>query len=90
VDVVRQRKSGSKAPPLDRPWKYFGNNDDTDSIIPIAFHYHPPTTVVAHGSPCFWGWITFPEMQYGAEQMVRFVTITAPKTAPAPSDGGSK
>lgn len=88
VDIVHQRKSSSRAPSIDKPWKFFGNNDETDDVIPIAFHYHPPLSgVIAHGSPCFWGWFTTPEIQQG-EQMVRFNAITTPRTigsgGPAP------
>lgn len=73
VDIVRLRKSSSRAPAVEKPWKYFGSHEQTDDIIPVAFHYHPPTTVVAHGAPCLWGWLTMPETQV-AEQSVRFVT----------------
>lgn len=91
VDVVAQRKSSSRPPPLGQPWKFFGNNEDAESVIPIAFHFHPDILagVVAHGSACFWGWITMPERQIG-EQMVRFSTITASKTAPRPGGGGNR
>lgn len=78
VDIMRQRKSGTKPPPLDKPWKFFGHNEDLDDVMPISFQYHPPTTVVAHGSPCFWGWLTTPELQV-AEQTLRFQCITTPK-----------
>lgn len=83
VDIVRMRRSSSRAPALDKPWKYFGNNDQTDDVIPVAFHYHPPTTVVAHGAPCFWGWLTMPETQI-AEQTVRFVTQSQVRTPEKP------
>ena len=78
VDIVRQRKSSSKAPPLDRPWKYFGSNDELDDVMPIAFQYHPPTTVVAHGSRCFWGWLTTPTTPAGAAQYIKFESMTTP------------
>ena len=54
----------------------------------LDFHYHPPLSgVVAHGSPCFWGWITMPEMQQ-AEQTVRFQANTATRTIPPGGGGG--
>lgn len=77
VDPARQRGNSSRVPAFDRPWKYFGNNDDLDDVLPIAFQYHPPTTVIAHGSPCFWGWLTTPELQF-AEQSMRWLTATTP------------
>jgi hypothetical protein len=90
VDIARQRKSSSKAPPIERPWKFFGSNDETDDVIPIAFDYHPPLAgVVAHGSPCFWGWMTTPEMQR-AEQTIRFTANTTARTGTPGNSGGNK
>lgn len=87
VDVVRQRRSGNVAPTGGRPWRFFGSNDETDDVIPLAFHYHPPTTVMAHGSPCLWGWLTTPEVQR-AEQTVRFIVNTAVKRGGMPPGKG--
>lgn len=78
VDVVRQRKSGNRPPPLDKPWKFFGANDDTDDVLPVAFQYHPPTTVIAYGAPALWGWMTTPEMQQ-ATQFLRFNSQSTPR-----------
>lgn len=84
VDIVRQRKSSSRAPALDRPWKYFGSNDELDDVMPIAFQYHPPTTVVAHGSRCFWGWLTTPTIPEGASQYIKFESMTTPSRGRPP------
>lgn len=78
VDIVRARKSSSRAPALDRPWKFFGTNDELDDVMPIAFQYHPPTTVVAHGSVAFWGWLTTPRLQQGASQWIQFQSMSTP------------
>lgn len=78
VDITRQRKSSSKAPPIDKPWKYFGSNDELDDVMPVAFQYHPPTTVVAHGSPAFWGWLTTPRIQTGPSQYIQFQSMSTP------------
>lgn len=78
VDIVRQRKSSSRPPALDRPWKFFGTNDELDDVMPVAFQYHPPTTVVAHGSPAFWGWLTTPKLQQGASQYIQFQSMSTP------------
>lgn len=59
VDLNRLRRTGSKAPPLSRSWKYFGTHDELSFVLPIAFQYHPPTTVAA-AAPAFWGWLTSP------------------------------
>lgn len=77
VDVNRQRKASSRN---TGKWKFFGSHDEFDNVLPIAHQFHPPTSVISHGSPCFWGWITFPEVQI-ATQFARFSSITTPKTA---------
>lgn len=78
VDVARLRALSSRADSLDRPWRYFGTHNETDGVLPIAFHFHPPTSVVAHGSPAFWGWFTTPEYQL-ADQRIRFEAMTTPR-----------
>lgn len=77
VDIVRQRNQSSRAPDFSSKWDFFGNNHELEVILPLSFHYHPPTTVVAHGSPCLWGWLTTPATQM-ADQTVRFDAITLP------------
>lgn len=42
VDVVRQRESGSQAPPLNQPWSWFGNNTALEHVIPYAWAPWPP------------------------------------------------
>ncbi len=56
VDIVRIRQRGSRPPNIDQPWKYFGTHDEMDTMMPFAFNFHPPTRVIAYGSPGFWGW----------------------------------
>lgn len=75
VDIVRMRKSSSRAPALDKHWKFFGENDELDTVLPFAFQFHPPTTVVAHGAVAFWGWLTQPETQ-AATQWLTFDSMT--------------
>lgn len=89
VDIMRQRKSSSKAPAYAQPWKWFGNNEDTDDLLPIAFQYHPPAHVIAHGSPAFWGWTTTPSTQV-AEQAVRLTALTTPIRPERPGDRPTK
>ncbi len=79
VDVVRMRKSSSRMQPLERPWKYFGTHDELDGVIPIAFQFHPPTTVVAHGSPALWGWMVTPKPPDNVTQAIRFDAVTESK-----------
>lgn len=77
VDPVRMRKRSSKIPPFDQPWKYFGDHDELDSVMPFAFHFIPPTTVISYGY-AFWGWFTTPTSQIG-EHWLRFQAQTAPR-----------
>lgn len=81
VDVVRMRKSGSRSRPFNQAWPFFGTNDELDRVIPFAFQFHPPTTVVSHGSPAFWGWLVTPKPPDQVIQTVRFSVITTPVTA---------
>jgi hypothetical protein len=79
VDPVRIRKQSSRTAPFDRPWKYFGTHDEMETLLPFAFHFIPPTTVMSYGY-AFWGWFTTPRSQIG-EHSVRFTAQTAPKRA---------
>ncbi|MEX2219231.1 MAG: transglutaminase domain-containing protein [Phycisphaerales bacterium] len=81
VDVVRMRKSGSRPKPIAQRWPFFGEHDELDRVIPFAFQFHPPTTVVAYGSPAFWGWLVTPKPPDRVMQTVRFGAITTPTTA---------
>lgn len=78
VDIVRLRGSSNRMPPLNKPWKYFGAHDELENVIPFAFQYHPPTTVVAHGAFGFWGWLTTPKIPK-VTQFLRFDAQTTPK-----------
>jgi len=81
VDVVKIRKFSSRMQPLDKPWKYFGSHEELDGVIPIAFQFHPPTTVVAHGSPAMWGWMVTPRPPDQVIQAVRIMANSTSKTA---------
>jgi hypothetical protein len=81
VDVARIRNSSTRPPSIDQPWPYFGSHDRLDGVIPFAFQFHPPTTVLAYGSPGFWGWLVTPEPPKHAWQSLTFMAITTPKTS---------
>jgi transglutaminase-like putative cysteine protease len=76
VDIGRLKKSSSRPADIARPWKYFGTHDEMDRIVPFAFHLHPPTDVVAYGSPGIWGWFVTPAPPAMAEQSLSFTTTT--------------
>lgn len=80
VDVSELRRSQSRMPPnyLNRPLRYFGTHPDLDEIVPLAFHFHPPTTVRSYGAPALWGWFVTPTPPARATQQVRFNMGTTP------------
>ncbi|MBL8763977.1 MAG: transglutaminase domain-containing protein [Phycisphaerae bacterium] len=85
VDMVRQRNESSRAPNLNQPWPFFGNNDDLDLVIPFAFQFTPPTNVEYYGSPAFYGWSTDPAVIV-ATQTLRFLHFATPvKGGPTPA-----
>ncbi len=70
VDIAQIKKSSSRMPPnfMDRDLKYFGTHDELDRVVPLSFHLHPPTSVIAHGAPGLWGWL--PQSRDGRVQVV--------------------
>lgn len=60
VDVVNQRKFSSRAPKLNQMWQFFGHNEQFKFTCPVAYHWHPPTSVTNAGAPALWGWIPKP------------------------------
>ncbi len=79
VDIVHLRRTSSRPQKVERPWKYFGSNDELDRVVPFAFQFHPPTDVVAYGSPGFWGWFVTPQPPVAAEQSLMFSASAASK-----------
>ncbi|MBS0196416.1 MAG: transglutaminase domain-containing protein [Planctomycetes bacterium] len=77
IDIYELRKSGSRAQPLERPWRYFGTHPDANMIVPFAFHFHPPTDVVSYGAPAFWGWFVTPQAPAAADQFLTFSSAAA-------------
>lgn len=41
VDIERLRLAGAWTQPFDRPIEYFGQSDEWDKMIPLAFHFTP-------------------------------------------------
>lgn len=83
VDVVRQQSAGSRAPALDQPWRFFGGIKDLETVLPMAFHFIPPTNVISHGYPLLWGWNTQPSIK-AADQSLRFDASSAPRIGNEP------
>lgn len=87
VDVTELRRTQSRMPPnyLNNPLRYFGTHPDLDEVVPLAFHFHPPTTVRAYGAPALWGWFVTPTPPERATQQVRFNMNTTPSGGSDPS-----
>lgn len=81
VDIVRMRNASSQPPSLDRTWPWFGTHNELDQVVPIAFQFHPPTDVVAHGSPAFYGWMVTPAPPMNVTQAIRFTVFPPPRRA---------
>lgn len=77
VDIVELRKSSSRPPKLDQPWRFFGAGE-YESLVPIALHFHPPTDVVAYGNAGLWGWFVTPAAPEQAEQVLEFNVRSRP------------
>jgi hypothetical protein len=64
IDMHRQRQSGSRGPGPGRPWKFLGNHEDMQYMIPVSFHQHPPLdSVEAYRVVQLWGWTGTPEVR---------------------------
>ena len=73
VDVSKIRKTSSRPQAIDKPWRFFGTNNELEDIVPFAFTFHPSAgTVRAYGSAGFWGWIVEPSTPATAYQMLSF------------------
>lgn len=78
VDIPAMRKAGSRPPSLDAPLRYFGTHDELRAVVPFAFHFHPPTDVIAYKVPGFWGWYVTPQAPANALQALSFQVKAAP------------
>ncbi len=76
VDIVELKQSSSRSRNLNRPWKYFGTNDELDTLVPVSHHFHPPTTVRSYTVPALYGWTTEPAPPELASQSF-FMNISA-------------
>lgn len=72
VDLANMRKQGSRPQAMERPWKYFGTHEELRGVVPIALHFHPPTTVESYGAPAMWGWMMTPIAPDVGFQSLRF------------------
>jgi hypothetical protein len=87
VDMARMRKTTNRPPAMDRPWNYFGTHDELSAVTPFALQFHPPTDVVAYGSPGFWGWFVTPAPAKNATQALKFVaTLSSTRGGQTPRD----
>ncbi len=81
IDIGKLNKTSSRPIAIDKPWRYFGTNDELNNVFPFAFHFFPPTDVVSYGAPAFWGWFVTPSAPQEAGQAVMFSAAAASKRA---------
>lgn len=84
VDLFRQRLESSVAPSVDRPWRYFGNHDELDEIVPITSVYTPVGAEMPDWIPALWGWRTTPDPWFFLDGIVRVEAVGLPRR---PNDG---
>jgi len=60
VDIQLQREFSSRAPRFEQAWPYFGNSDRLETLIPLAFHFHPPVESSRPAAPALWSWTPGP------------------------------
>lgn len=84
IDYEMVRKTSSQMQNLDAAWRYVGDIEYLHDLIPIGFQAFPPTTVMAYGSPAFWGWNMKPAIPSIAYQTI---SISAGTDQVSPGDG---
>lgn len=56
IDIRRQRQASSQAPRPNVAWRFVGNHEDMEYLIPVAFHMHPPIDASQYSRPNLCGW----------------------------------
>lgn len=70
VDIAKQRDFSSRAPALDRTWKFFGRNELFDMTVPIAARWAPSDHELRpHSGFAFYGWRTDPGPQICRQEL---------------------
>jgi hypothetical protein len=64
------RDHGYKHRKVQEAWTGFGNVDDLNERIPLAFHYIPPTQIETPINPAVWGWDPRPGGDPSSEQHI--------------------
>lgn len=78
VDIYRQWEFSSRAPPMNHRWQHFGHNEESDFLVPIAFHWLPPADCTNSGPPGIWGWRPAPVVP-AADAELKFWAYETPK-----------
>lgn len=73
IDIIKMRRSTTRPPRIEQPWRGFGTCPDMEATAPFAVAYHPPQRgVAAYGAGGFWGWFVTPQTPKHAEQVLTF------------------
>ncbi|MHC4976510.1 MAG: transglutaminase-like domain-containing protein [Planctomycetota bacterium] len=84
VDPFRQQRDSSRVPPIEQPWKFFGNYTCGAIRIPIAHHVVSPYTDVASVWPAsFLSWDAQPT-PIGSTQYTILSAMEMPRRAGEP------
>ncbi len=84
VDIVRQREESSRSRPLDQSWRYFGNHNELDEIVPVSSIYAADSTARMNSVPAIWGWRPLPVPAVGLDAIIRYEVMGASRR---PGDG---
>jgi hypothetical protein len=55
LDINKQRKASSRAPAPNVPWRFVGNHEDMEYLIPVSYSLLPPSSAAVR-LPNLWGW----------------------------------
>jgi transglutaminase-like putative cysteine protease len=78
VDLTRQMRESSAPPPLDRPWRFFGNHDELHLTIPVSSVYAVSGGESPDWVPALWSWQTDPTLPFFIDATIQ-VRIEAPR-----------
>ncbi len=79
VDVAELRSRSSRMQALDRPWEYFGTNDELHEIAVIGCHFIPPAQVRVFNAPALYGMRMTPLIPSYAKQIINIDVNRTPQ-----------
>jgi hypothetical protein len=88
VDILYMRANNVGRRPFDTPWNGFGQSEQHNWLVPLAYHLHPhDLPAIAYGAsvrreprPALWGWNLAPVTPMAAEQILTFFATSPSMT----------